>query len=75
MPDRLPVPDELLHLIEKRDVDSPSGGERRSAEERRQVDLGPIGAIQTAFNLEEVSLEDRRVGRKRRVRRDRRNSQ
>ncbi len=72
MPNRLPVPDELLHLIEKRDVDSQSGGERRSGDERRQVDLGPIGTIQTASNLEEVPLEDRRMGRKRRVKRDRR---
>ncbi|NLS93721.1 MAG: hypothetical protein GXX96_16295 [Planctomycetaceae bacterium] len=72
MPNRLPVPEELLHLIEKRDVDSVDGGERRSGTERRQVDLGPLGAIESATDLDEIPVEERRSGDERRKAPDRR---
>lgn len=72
MPNRLPVPEELLHLIEKRDVDSTDGGERRSGTERRQVDLGPLGAVESATDLDELPVEDRRTSGQRRKAPDRR---
>lgn len=62
MPNRLPVPEELLHLIEKREP-----GDRRSQEERRETDLGPIGAIESLADLEELPLEERRAHVDRRV--------
>lgn len=72
MPNRLPVPEELLHLIEKRDVDSDDGGERRDGAERRQVDFGPLGTIESATDLDEIPVEDRRSGDERRGTPDRR---
>lgn len=68
MPNRLPVPEELLHLIEKRESD-----DRRTEEERRKTDLGPIGAIESLAELDELPLEERRTQADRRVGPDRRN--
>ena len=67
MPNRLPVPEELLHLIEKREYD-----DRRSEEERRKTDCGPIGAIESLADLDELPLEERRTHVERRVGRERR---
>ncbi len=67
MPNRLPVPEELLHLIEKRE-----SGARRSEEERRETDLGPIGAIESLTDLTELPLEERRGRTDRRAGKDRR---
>ncbi len=60
MTDILPVPPELLYLIEKRKAD-----ERRRAE-RRTVDLGPLGSIESAEDLDDLTLEERRSGEERR---------
>jgi hypothetical protein len=67
MPNRLPVPEELLHLIEKRE-----SGDRRSEEERRKADFGPIGAIESLTDLTELPLEERRGRTDRRAGKDRR---
>jgi len=67
MPNRLPVPEELLHLIEKRDVDSAERGERRCDVQRRETDLGPVGAVESIADLDDLPLEDRRSEAERRV--------
>ncbi len=72
MPNRLPVPEELLHLIEKRDVDSAEGGERRSDAERRETDLGPLGAVESIADLDDLPLENRRSEAERRAAGERR---
>ena len=69
MPNRLPVPEELLHLIEKREF-----GDRRTEEERRKTDLGPIGAVESVEGCEGLSLEERRSGSDRRSGEDRRSN-
>lgn len=61
MGERLRVPPELEHLIEKRETDD----ERRQGE-RRTADLGPLGAIETARDLDDVPSEERRSGTDRR---------
>jgi hypothetical protein len=73
MSKRLPVPPELEHLIEKREQE----GDRREQQQRRddeqrKVDLGPLGAIESAADLDEVPAEDRRRGSERRRNQDRR---
>jgi hypothetical protein len=67
MSKRLPVPPELQHLLEKRerDKDRRSPAERRSREDR-QADLGPLGAIESARDLDDVPTADRRRGKERR---------
>jgi hypothetical protein len=62
----IPIPDDLLHLIEKR---------KRSADRRRKdrrvEDLGPLGAVLSAGSIDDVPDKDRRV-RDRRSGQDRR---
>ena len=62
MPFGIPIPPELSHLIEKRqrETDRRENGVRRQLQDRRKVDLGPLGAIESAESLEEVPTEDRR---------------
>lgn len=67
MPNRLPVPPELLYLIEKRDTDQQESESRRSGEERRDCDLGPIGALESNPSLDELPTEERRSQDDRRV--------
>jgi hypothetical protein len=61
MGERLPVPPELEHLIEKREREE----DRRQAE-RRQCDLGPLGAIESEADLNAVPTSERRSGQDRR---------
>ena len=72
MPNRLPIPPELQHLIEKREREDPRTAERRSGEDRRESDLGPIGRIQSVEDLEELTLAEDRSGTERRKGRARR---
>lgn len=67
MAKRLSVPPELEHLIEKREAE-----EERRKGDRREVDLGPLGAIESARDLEDLPTEDRRKGKDRRGARPRR---
>lgn len=69
MKDRLPVPEELLHLLEKRQKN-----ERRHKRERRDHDFGPLGAIESEMDLESIPLEDRRSVKARRNKGRRRHS-
>jgi hypothetical protein len=70
---RLPVPPELEHLIEKRDRDKDRRARDKSAKaERRQADLGPLGAIESATNLDDVPTTERRSGEQRRKQKERR---
>ena len=69
MPNRLPIPDELLHLIEKRDADDE---DRRSGADRREIELGPLVSVVPPADLGEISLEERRSGDERRKIPDRR---
>jgi hypothetical protein len=75
MSNRLPVPEELLHLIEKRDSNEKKSSDRRVVEERRSSDMGPLGAIESSPDLDELPIEDRRSKTGRRVTAERRTSQ
>lgn len=66
MPNDLPVPPELQNLIEKRETDDHREGERRSHEDRRVCDLGPLGAVESLEDLDELPATDRRSGQERR---------
>jgi hypothetical protein len=72
MSDPLPVPPELEHLIEKRENKDRRKTGRRSGEDRREADLGPIGCIESADDLDQVPLQERRSGQERRQDRERR---
>jgi hypothetical protein len=74
MSNRLPVPDELLHLIEKRDADPKESSDRRVVEDRRSSDMGPLGAIESSPDLDELPAEDRRSKTARRGTSERRKS-
>ena len=71
MSNRLPIPSDLQHLIEKR-AGADRRKKRRRSGSRRQVDLGPLGALESVHGLDEVVLEDRRRSSERRKRSDRR---
>jgi hypothetical protein len=67
MSKRLEVPDELKHLIEKRVSDEDRRRrDDRAVGERRQEDLGPLGTIESAANLDDVPTEERRTNVERR---------
>ena len=73
MSKRLPVPPELEHLIEKRErEEARRREERRREEEPRQVDLGPLGALESADDLDDVPRDERRSGAERRKKEERR---
>ncbi len=59
----LPLPQELAHLIEKREAER----DRRAEEDRREADLGTLGAIESAESLDDVPTEERRDGQERRI--------
>jgi hypothetical protein len=70
---RLPVPPELEHLIEKRDRDKDRRArDKREKTDRRKEDLGPLGAIESAANLDDVPTSERRSGDQRRKQKERR---
>ena len=60
------VPPELQHLIEKRELEGRRTAKRRGPIERRQLDLGPLGAAESVEDLETLDLEEKRSGKKRR---------
>jgi hypothetical protein len=66
MPNELPLPPELRHLIEKRERTGRRNRSRRVKQDRRADDLGPLGSIESIADLEALPLEDRRLGRDRR---------
>jgi hypothetical protein len=67
MSKRLPVPPELEHLIEKREAEEDRRRlERRSGDDQRKIDVGPLGALESAESLDDVPLEDRRSDNERR---------
>ena len=63
----IPIPDDLLHLIEKRKA----AADRRRHEERREEDIGPLGAVLSAQTMDDVPEKERR-SRDRRCGNDRR---
>ncbi len=71
MTEYLPIPSDLQHLIEKRAQADRRKKPRRSGS-RRQVDLGPLGGLESSDGLDEVAFEDRRVSAERRKVPDRR---
>ena len=78
MSEKLPVPPGLEHLIEKREQADPRNEKRRGDEEQRSEDLGPLGALESAADLDDVPDDDRResdgrrdgAGRREEARRD-----
>jgi hypothetical protein len=70
---RLQVPPELEHLIEKREAEEDRlRRDDRAGDDRRQEDVGPLGAIESAAQLDEVPTEERRGQSDRRKGDDRR---
>jgi hypothetical protein len=74
MPNDLPLPPELQHLVEKRERAQRRQKRRRGCEERRETDLGPLGALEWNGDAVELPVEDRRSQRERRTGRKRRKS-
>jgi len=68
---RLPLPADLQHLVEKR-VETDRRKKRRRDGSRRQVDLGPLGALESGSGLDQIVPEDRRASAERRKQADRR---
>ena len=63
MNNSLPIPDELQHLIEKREREQDrrqDDARRDDDRDRRTLDLGPIGAVESADSLDDIPAEDRR---------------
>ena len=76
MNEHLPIPPELQHLIEKREQEEDRRQkQQRSDQDQRQVDLGPLGAIESARDLDEVPTEERRSGQARWTGKERREGQ
>jgi hypothetical protein len=67
MPNELPIPLELQHLIEKREDRERRKKTQRSEPERRKADLGPLGALESIADIDELPLEDRRSRGDRRI--------
>lgn len=72
MTDQLPLPPELQRLIEKREDEDRRSAQRRSGQERREDDVGPLGRMQSPEDLQQLPLVDQRSGERRREDRDRR---
>ncbi len=66
MPNQLPSPTKLQHLIEKREGAPRRKKSRRSKPERRSCDLGPLGALESVSDVEALPSEDRRSRQERR---------
>jgi hypothetical protein len=64
---KLPVPAELAHLIEKREKKERRSTPRRKQAERREISLGPAGVLTSGTAEEDVPLEDRRTVEERRA--------
>ena len=63
----IPIPEELQHLIEKR----ARPADRRKTE-RREEDIGPLGAVLSAESMDDVPDKERRRQKRRKRARDRR---
>lgn len=63
----IPIPEELRHLIEKRE----RMRDRREGD-RRDEDIGPLGAVLSAETMDDVPDSDRRCPSDRRSDEDRR---
>ncbi len=73
MSEQLPLPPELQHLIEKREAEEDRRRrERRAVADQRSVDVGPLGAIESAESIEDIPLGERRSSEERRQQPDRR---
>ena len=72
--DGMDVPAELMHLIEKRKSECRRKDDRRGGIDRRMVNLGPLGAVESVEDLENVPLEERRSEEHRRGAGERRES-
>ena len=68
MAGHLPLPAKLQHLVEKRSKTDRRKQPRRKGKPRRQVDLGPLGTLETAADLSDAVLEERRASGERRRR-------
>lgn len=66
------LPPELRHLIEKRERADRRAAQRRHSAERREADLGPLGAANSVEDLQDLDFEDKRSGQERRQNGDRR---
>ena len=66
------LPPDIQHLIEKRERADRRSQNRRGSQERRELDLGPLGAASAEDDLEDLQLDERRSGQDRRTNRDRR---
>jgi hypothetical protein len=66
MPNELPIPPELQHLIEKRQGDRRSRKPRRVVPDRRRGDLGLLGSLETIDDVDALPLEERRASENRR---------
>jgi hypothetical protein len=73
MPNELPIPPELQHLIEKRQGDRRSRKPRRIVTDRRRGDLGPLGSLETIGDVDALPLEERRAAGERRKTQRRKN--
>ena len=73
MQDPNEIPESFRHLIEKRESADRRESGRRCGQDRRKIDLGPLGAAQSADDVTEL-LEDRRSGNDRRSGADRRSA-
>ena len=60
MSERLPVPPEFQHLIEKREEEEQRQKKRRDEADRRDAEVGPLGALENGGDLEDVPDADRR---------------
>jgi hypothetical protein len=67
MSDPLPIPPELEHLIEKRTTSAGRRKKSRRTGNRREVNLGPLGTLETAESFEDAVLEERRKSEERRT--------
>ena len=69
---RLTVPPELQHLIEKREASERRAERRRAAADHRKLDLGPAGAAKSAEALIATGADERRPEKNRRAKTERR---
>jgi hypothetical protein len=69
---RLSVPPELQHLIEKRELEDRREDQRRSDTDQRQCDLGPSSVADAVDERESPAIEDQRTGEDRRRQQERR---
>lgn len=70
--ERLSVPPELQHLIEKRQLQNRREQQQRGDIDRRECGLGPLSALASVEDPESLVIEDQRAGEDRRENRERR---